>query len=432
MHSDKILTLLEKQLRVMGKKIRIDILKRLDYSQKPLSFSTLNKLILQDNQNSVNLSFHLNSLKEIELIDSDEKGYFLTPLGKKMLIALASIEHIINEENKTLMIRTSKYSKEPFDLSNVEDYLQREGEMAPFLAKKIAKIVKNRLFNTNIEYLTTPLMREYINAILLEEGLEQVRHRLTRLGTPPFDTRKLYDNSDLNPDNFIFKLGSEVSEQFLLLNLLPNDLADLYLSGQIILMNLNYWALKPLAILIPGRSIFNFINSKYEVNSNGGFDTPLKSSIIEEMNILLALISEFISKDIIIDKFDNYFLDIVKIKKKKCNSFLFPSLNCSKFPNSYFPTRPNLSFGFSFEDFFNESHSLSELKELLDYFFKVKNLNNQKTSFLLNYRNLNFEQLLEVVSNNNFQLDTFKNVIFQDEPSQFLSSTLVNLKEKDE
>ena len=76
-------------------------------------------------------------------------------------------------------------------------------------------------------------MREYINGILLEEGLEEFRHKLTRLGVPPYDTNKFFNDKSYNPNQFIKKLGSEVSKQFLLLNLLPNDLADLYLSKKI-------------------------------------------------------------------------------------------------------------------------------------------------------------------------------------------------------
>jgi len=62
-----------------------------------------------------------------------------------------------------------------------------------FLARKITREVEERLAKTNIEYLTAPLMREYINAILLENGLEEVRHKLTRLGTPPYEVFKLLE-----------------------------------------------------------------------------------------------------------------------------------------------------------------------------------------------------------------------------------------------
>ena len=91
--------------------------------------------------------------ERIEVIDSDSNGYSITPLGAKILKKLVSIEQILNDENRTIMIRTSKYSKEPFNINKIEEYLVREGEMETFLAKKIAEEVKERLAKTTIDYL---------------------------------------------------------------------------------------------------------------------------------------------------------------------------------------------------------------------------------------------------------------------------------------
>jgi len=122
-----------------------------------------------------------------DLIDSSEDGYSISSLGIKILNKILSIEQIINEKRKVKMIRTSKYSKEIFNVNKIEEYLIKEGEIEPSLARESAQEVEERLSKTNITYLTAPLMREYINGILLENGLEDVRHKLTRLGTPPYE-----------------------------------------------------------------------------------------------------------------------------------------------------------------------------------------------------------------------------------------------------
>ncbi|GAH17780.1 unnamed protein product, partial [marine sediment metagenome] len=217
-------------------------MKKLSLSSYPLPYSSLQKEVLGNNPNAINFSFHLKALKTGVLIESSENGYILTTVGKQILKNIVSIEQILNDKNKTIMIRTSKYSKEPFDTNKIETYLIKEGQVGKFLAKQIAKEVEERLSKTNIEYLTAPLMREYINAILLENGQEEIRHKLTRLGTPPFEVFKIFDDNSINSEKFLSKLGSDVSEQFLLLNLLPKNLADLYLSGEVILLNLNYWS----------------------------------------------------------------------------------------------------------------------------------------------------------------------------------------------
>ncbi|MHA1526301.1 MAG: DUF7347 domain-containing protein, partial [Promethearchaeota archaeon] len=202
MSSDKISESLEQQLKTLGQKIRIDILKKLNDCNDSISFSMLQKKVLSTNSNSKNLSFHLNVLKKSDLITTNEYGYSITELGKKILTNILKIEQILNVQNNSIIIRTSKYSKEIFDNNKIVEYLIREGELDKYLARQIAQEVKERLSNITIEYLTAPLMREYINAILLENGLEQVRHKLTRLGTPPYEVYKLFEKSRINPENF--------------------------------------------------------------------------------------------------------------------------------------------------------------------------------------------------------------------------------------
>ncbi|MGV9200092.1 MAG: anaerobic ribonucleoside-triphosphate reductase [Promethearchaeia archaeon] len=286
MEADKISQILEVQLKTLGLQLRRKILKHLYLSAGILSFSSLEKKVL-DPQESKNLSFHLKKLKKCNLISMVSDGYKITSLGIHMYETIRSMEDLLNERNKTIMIRTSKYSKEEFNLNKIESYLITEGKIESFQAKKIANIVKQRLSKTSIKYLTAPLMREYINAILIEHNLEDVRHRLTRLGTPPFDVKKLFIDQQISPDDFIHRLGSDVSEQYLLLNVLPKNLADLYLSGKIILLNLNQWHLKPRSLYINPSDL---------------------TRIAERRNLFSAL--RFYKRFIEFGKLNNYFLKL--------------------------------------------------------------------------------------------------------------------------
>ncbi|TFG02701.1 MAG: hypothetical protein EU542_04315 [Promethearchaeota archaeon] len=302
MDTDKNKNLLEKQLKAVGKKVRVDILKRLSTSQVPLTYSALQKDILGNNSNSSNFSFHLKTLKKNKLIENVEDGYLLTVLGRQILRNVLSIEQILNVQNKSIMIRTSKYSKEPFELRKVETYLINEGVMEPYQARQIAQEVEERLSKTKIEYLTAPLMREYINSILLENGLEKVRHRLTRLGTPPSEVSQYFKNSTLNPDLFIKTLGSQISEQYLLLNLLPNDLADLYLSGEIYLLHLNYWSLRPLSLYLNTSTLLEFIDKKNVPKGSSASFSLMKFFL--GFSKSLGLLKPFFSEDLLLGNFD--------------------------------------------------------------------------------------------------------------------------------
>jgi len=81
----------------------------------------LQKEVLGANPNSVNFSFHLKALKNGNLISTSESGYTLSTLGKQILKNIVSMEQILSDQNKQIMIRTSKYSKEPFNANKIED-----------------------------------------------------------------------------------------------------------------------------------------------------------------------------------------------------------------------------------------------------------------------------------------------------------------------
>jgi anaerobic ribonucleoside-triphosphate reductase len=421
---------LGKQLKILGQKIRIDILKKLKHSQNPLSFSKLQREVLEGDFSSPNFSFHLNELKKCELINSTENGYYITKLGKGILENILSIEQILLDKTKTKMIRTSKYSKELFDTRKIEEYLSKEGGLETYLAKQIAQEVEERLAKTNIEYLTAPLMREYINAVLLENGLEEVRHKLTRLGTPPFEAFKLFNLKDMTPEKFIKKLGSDVSEQFLLLNLLPKKLADMYLSGEIALLHLNYWSLRPLSIYLKTKTVLDYISNYYS-NFSGQFTEAKKNlNLILDLFDFLRQIKQFYTEDVILGDFDNKFL--IKYSSPEENSYFMDLL-----------TNQIHRYNECFRD--NQCHLTLELKSQ-DISTKINPVINQvNNSFLnsLNKQGLNKKNPLLLIGFSNFAqinskynlwdnliLDSFKNdIIFYNKNDQtnLLNSSLIKI-----
>jgi len=380
--SDKNSNFLEKQLKTLGQKIRIDILKKLKDIQDPFSFSKLQKEVLEHNNSSVNFSFHLNALKKCELIDSSEEGYYITKLGKEILNNILSIERILVDRSKTRMIRTSKYSKELFDSSKIERYLVIEGELDEFLAKQITHKVEERLTKTNIEYLTAPLMREYINAILLENGLEEVRHKLTRLGTPPYEVFKLFNSEDtqITPEKFIERLGSDVSEQFLLLNLLPKNLADLYLTGEVALLHLNHWSLRPLSVYLNTNSVLKYI---YNKNAN------ISVNLDDDKNVLMTIsdlcnffhkFKQFYSGDLVLGDFYNHFIANLDLSEEKSYIMDLLTSQILRFEESCRDNYQHLSLGFnskkpSHNIILNQNSVKQFLSSLMDKSEKIKGPN---------------------------------------------------------
>lgn len=434
MSSDKNQDVLEKHLKTLGQKIRIDILKKLSLSSNPLPYSSLQKEVLGSNPNSVNFSFHLKALKNSVLIESSENGYTLSVIGKQILKNIVSIEQILNDKNKKIMIRTSKYSKEPFDANKIEAYLIKEGKVEKFVAKKISKEVEERLSKTHIEYLTAPLMREYINAILLENGREEIRHKLTRLGTPPFEIFKHFDNNSINPEQLLSKLGSDVSEQFLLLNLLPKNLADLFLSGEVVLLNLNYWSLRPLGFYIDTDSIMESISNRYSINLDSNDYSINQIQLIMHFFDLLASFKPFFSEDILLGNFSSSFLTRFNSIKEPSNLINIVVSQVLKLGYRHYDEKSHLSLEISLLDK-NKDEVLENSQEqnnhnFIDKLFYQANQNGEhiSPSILYDYSKFLTSKNTHDFFVHNFKSGNWRNFIFyKKNNSNLLNSTLVNV-----
>jgi hypothetical protein len=358
----------------------------------------------------------------------------LSALGGQILKNIVSIEKILNDKNNTIMIRTSKYSKEPFDSSKIEKYLIKEGQVDGHLAKQIAKEVEERLSKTNIEYLTTPLMREYINGILLEIGQEEIRHRLTRLGTPPYEVSRYFDNDRINPEQLLSKLGSEVSEQFLLLNLLPKNLADMYLSGELVLLNLNYWSLRPLGFYIDSSSIESYL-SKRKLIDIDKLDKPIELiKLCSNFFDVVGKLKPYISEDILLGNFSDFLFK--SINSNENSEALINILNSEimNHSNRIYDQKSHLSLEISSSDVFGDSNFLnSKTSSIFNFLGRLFNLTNQHDGFACPQIVFDYSLLLDNKSGYEFLRETINSphsndIIFSSNNAlSLLNSTLINV-----
>ncbi|MFX0133453.1 MAG: anaerobic ribonucleoside-triphosphate reductase, partial [Candidatus Hodarchaeota archaeon] len=205
--------------------------------------------------------YHLRALKDTQLISGgSESGYRLTKIGEKVVEFLWTLGDLIKSEAlEEIQVRTSKYSVEKFDRNKIAIALQKEANVPRDLAEDVAKEAEERLINSKIKYFTAPLIREFVNFILLERGLENYRHALTRLGLPPYDVRQLIksEKSISNPTFIKRVAGDAILEQYLLLNVLDHRIADAHLSGDIFIPNANYYILRPNSVQHDARIFFN-------------------------------------------------------------------------------------------------------------------------------------------------------------------------------
>ncbi|MEM3457852.1 MAG: anaerobic ribonucleoside-triphosphate reductase [Candidatus Bathyarchaeia archaeon] len=241
-----------KILKAVSSSLRLQILNLL-FDRGPLSYTELmSSLKMNPTRDAGRFAYHLKFLLRADLIEADveAKKYCLTELGKMVIDVADRIEKKAIKP-KSMLIRTSRFALEEFDANKIANSLIKEAKMPAELAQKVAKEAEKRLLKSKIKYLTAPLVREVVNAVLIEKGLEEYRHKLTRLGLPVYDVASLLEGKETGQQmgSVSEKLGETILREYMLLNMFPRDVADAHLSGSIFVEGLGSWILKPSEVM---------------------------------------------------------------------------------------------------------------------------------------------------------------------------------------
>jgi len=173
-----------------------------------------------------------------------------------------------------LRVRTTRDTIEPFDKAKIENTLIVETNASKELAKEIANDAWKELKKLDVEYLTSPMIREIVNTKLVEHGLESLRRKYTRVGIPVYNITSLIqngsrDNANMihNPETVHKHVADETLKQYALLHILPHDLADAHMGGDIHIHDLEFFAGRPLNCLQHDLRIF--IKNGLKVDGTG-------------------------------------------------------------------------------------------------------------------------------------------------------------------
>lgn len=233
-------------LKAISASIRIQILNLLR-EHGPLPYTEMmTYLKLDATRDAGRFAYHLKALLKSDLIEPDveTKKYRLTDLGRRILEITDEIEDKTYKRRK-MLVRTSHLSIEEFDRNKIAQSLVTEASVPTDVAQKIAREAEKRLQQFKTKYLTAPLIREIVNAILIEKNYEDYRHKLTRLGLPVYEVTRLVDTQKPGVEAVHKAAGNAVIEEYTLLNILPRNISDAHLNGSIQLNNLSDWILKP-------------------------------------------------------------------------------------------------------------------------------------------------------------------------------------------
>jgi anaerobic ribonucleoside-triphosphate reductase/predicted transcriptional regulator len=237
-----------KVLKAVSSPFRLNILNLL-FDKGALSYTELmNSLKMNPSRDAGRFAYHLKFLLKADLIEADAeaKKYYLTELGKTVIDVADRIEKKAFKP-RGMLVRTSHSTLEEFDVNKITNSLIREAKMPAEIAQKTAKEAEKRLLRSKTKYLTAPLVREVVNAILIEKGLEDYRHKLTRLGLPVHEVTALIEAKEgaQGSASILAKAGKTVFGEYTLLNVYPRDIADAHVSGALHVNDLSTWVLKP-------------------------------------------------------------------------------------------------------------------------------------------------------------------------------------------
>ena len=274
---------------------RLEILRILNI-KGPLTYSALKTLAgFKSKKESGKFAYHLRKLVKQLLIqlNRQERKYTVTNLGRLVLNLTRQIEEQSLVESGKLYVRTSHQTMEEFNANKILQSLVKEAGMPVELAQKITSETESRLYKFQTQYLTAPLIREIVNALLVEHSMEEYRHKLTRLGMPIYDVTQLLGKAGDdggNVESLIHQTGKQVFSEYLLLEQLPRDVADAHLSGEIHITNAGSWGLTPDAVFIDLLSMRRSgLNPHGKIPNTSMIPTPENAE--RALNIVLNLTS---------------------------------------------------------------------------------------------------------------------------------------------
>ncbi len=317
---------------VMASPNRIDILRILN-SKGPLTYSELKSLAgFKSKKESGKFAYHLRKLLRQSLValNKSERRYTITNLGKLVLSLARQIEERSIIESGKMYVRTSHESIEEFNSHKIIQSLVREGSLPLELAQKITEEVENRIYKYQTTYLTGSLIREMVNSVLLEHGHEEYRNKLARLGMPVYDVQEMLtnlDNVDNGAEGLLFNTGQKVFAEHLLTNVLPKDVADSHLSGDMHISNPGIWSMIPDTIFVNVKELIEdgvILGGKYldvsRITSSKTLD-----DVTSSLSIIISLLSKEASQEIVLDGliplFTKHAKNIPELEQKLTDAF---------------------------------------------------------------------------------------------------------------
>ncbi|MCK5187689.1 MAG: anaerobic ribonucleoside-triphosphate reductase, partial [Deltaproteobacteria bacterium] len=146
-----------------------------------------------------------------------------------------------------LFVRTSDEDMSFWNRQRIVDALVKEAYVDMATAEEISKEVQEQIIASKISVITSPLIRELVNARLIEKGLEKARKMHTRLGVPLYDVDQFIlhpnkENANVphGPEATNLTLAENIKKEYALLSVFSQSIGDAHMRGDIHLHDLGF------------------------------------------------------------------------------------------------------------------------------------------------------------------------------------------------
>ncbi len=146
-----------------------------------------------------------------------------------------------------LFVRTSADDIVGWDRDRIIAALVKETGLNTRIARKISLEIEEQIIYSKIETITAPLIREMVNAKLVEYGFERERRHHTRLGVPLFDAEQIITNPNRenanvphNPEATNMTLAESIKKEYALMKVFDQEISDAHSFGDIHLHDLGF------------------------------------------------------------------------------------------------------------------------------------------------------------------------------------------------
>ncbi|HEX7318991.1 MAG TPA: anaerobic ribonucleoside-triphosphate reductase [bacterium] len=178
------------------------------------------------------------------------KAYILYRKQREILRKKRQLKKKPEERETTdfaLFVRTSDDDFVSWDRAKIVTALVNETGLEQERAEKVASEAEETILNSNVQLVSSSLIREIVNMKLVEQGLENMRLRHTRLGVPLYDAEKIIlfanrENANIphNPEATNMTLAETIKKQYMLSTIFSREVADAHIRGDIHLHDLGF------------------------------------------------------------------------------------------------------------------------------------------------------------------------------------------------